>query len=188
MKYYKKLIGKRIYLSPMNTEDAEKYVEWISDFKVTDGIGRSCNLLTVEGEKSWLEKESLNFKDYNFAIVKKDSDQLIGNCSIVKINPKDRCAEVGIFIGDEENRNKGYGTEALKMLLDYGFNYLNLNNIQLGAMSFNDRAISCYKKVGFKEYGRRRESYFLNGKYYDIVFMDILAREFKGDYIINKNI
>ena len=73
-------------------------------------------------------------------------------------------------------------------LLDYGFNYLNMNNIMLNVKSFNERAIACYKKVGFKEFGRRRESYFLNGKYYDDIQMDILAREFKGNYIKNKNI
>ena len=99
----------------------------------------------------------------------------------MNINQKDRCAEVGIFIGDEKNRSKGYGTESLKMLLDLGFNYLNFNNIMLGVKSFNQRAIACYTKVGFKEYGRRRESYFLNGKYYDDVYMDILSREFKGE-------
>ena len=84
--------------------------------------------------------------------------------------------------------NKGYGAEVLNLLLDYGFNYLNMNNIMLNVKSFNERAIACYKKVGFKEYGRRREAYFLNGKYYDHVFMDILAREFEGNYIKNKNV
>ncbi len=74
------------------------------------------------------------------------------------------------------------------MLLDYGFNYLNLNNIMLTVKSFNERAINCYQKVGFKEIGRRRKSYFLNGKYYDDIYMDILAEEFKESYIRNKNI
>ena len=84
--------------------------------------------------------------------------------------------------------NFSFGTEVLRILLDYCFNYLNLNNVHLGVMAFNERAINCYKKVGFKEYGRRRECYFLNGKYYDHVYMDILAREFDGNYIKNKNI
>lgn len=51
MKYFKKLIGERIYLSPINIENAEKYVEWMNDFKVTDGIGRSAGLMTIEDEK-----------------------------------------------------------------------------------------------------------------------------------------
>lgn len=187
MKYYKKLIGERIYLSIMNIEDAEKFVEWFCDFRTTDGIGKSSSIVTIESEKEWLEN-SLKNNDFVFSIIDLKKDELIGNCSIMNINQKDRCAEVGIFIGDEEYRSKGYGTEALKLLLDYGFNYLNLNNIELHVMSFNERAINCYKKVGFKEYGRRRESYFLNGKYYDRIGMDILAREFEGSYIKNKNV
>ena len=184
MKYYKKLIGERIYLSPINVEDAEKYVEWMSDFRTTDGIGASSKMTNIESEVEWIK----NNKDYQFAIVNLENDELIGNCGIMHINHKDRCAEVGLFIGNEENRNKGYGAETLQLLLDYGFNYLNMNNIMLNVKSFNERAIACYKKVGFKEYGRRRESYFLNGKYYDDIQMDILAREFEGNYIKNKNV
>ena len=187
MKYFKKLIGERIYLSPMNVEDASQYVEWFCDFTTTDGIGRSSEALTIQAEIEWIENNSKN-GDLNFAIVNLENDELIGNCGIMNINNKDRCAELGIFIGNEKHRNNGIGAEVLNLLLDYGFNYLNLNNIHLRVKSFNERAIACYKKVGFKEYGRRRESYFLNGKYYDDVFMDILAREFKKSCIKNKNI
>ena len=187
MKYYKKLVGERIYLSPISIEDAEKYVEWLSDFKVTDGLGRSSNLMTIEDEKVWITNESKG-NDLNFAIVNLENDKLIGNCSLMNISYKNRIAEVGLFIGDENKRNNGYGAETLRLLLDFGFNYLNLNNIMLGVKSFNERAIACYKKVGFKEFGRRRESYFLNGKYYDDIQMDILAREFTESYIKNKNI
>ena len=70
----------------------------------------------------------------------------------------------------------------------YGFNYLNLNSVALHVMSFNERAMKCYKKCGFKEYGRRRQCVFVDGKYYDKVGMDILAKEFKESYIRNKNI
>ena len=187
MRYYKKLVGEKIYLSVLNIEDAEKYVEWFCDFSLTDGIGKSGEVATIEAEREWIQN-AVRESEYNFAIVNLENDELIGNCGIMNINRKDRCGEVGIFIGKEENRNKGYGVEVLRLLLDYGFNYLNLNNIMLGVMSFNERAMACYKKVGFKEYGRRRESYFLNGKYYDKVYMDILAREFEGSFIKNKNV
>ena len=65
---------------------------------------------------------------------------------------------------------------------------MNLNSIALHVMSFNERAMKCYKKCGFKEYGRRRQCVFIDGKYYDKVGMDILAEEFKESYIRNKNI
>lgn len=186
MKYFKKLVGERIYLSPVNIEDVEKYIEWFCDFTMTDGVGRSGEVMTIKGEKEYLENATNNKLD--FAIVKLENDKLIGNCGFNEIDYKHRKAEIGLFIGDENNRSKGYGKEILKLLLDYGFNYLNLNNIMLTVKSFNERAINCYQKVGFKEIGRRRKSYFLNGKYYDDIYMDILAEEFKESYIRNKNI
>lgn len=174
MKYYKKLVGKKVYLSPMNIEDAEIYVKWLNNFRVTDGLGTSNSVISLESEKEWI---SQNSSKYQFAIVRLEDDKLIGNCGLQEIDHLRQCAVVGLFMGEEENRNKGYGQEVLNLLIDYGFNYLNLNNIMLRVFSFNERAISCYKKVGFKEIGRRRQSYYLNCKYYDEVYMDILREE-----------
>ncbi|MDD4796309.1 MAG: GNAT family protein, partial [Eubacteriales bacterium] len=70
-----------------------------------------------------------------------------------------------------------YGSEALTLLVDFGFHYLNLNNIMLKVFSFNQRAVNCYKKVGFKEIGRRRQTYYLKGNYYDEILMDIIRSD-----------
>ncbi len=175
MKYFKKLVGDRVYLSPMNVEDVETYVKWLNDFNVTDGIGSSYRITSFESEREWIIKNS---SQYQFAIVDLVNDKLLGNCGIQGIDQLRQCAEVGLFIGDEENRNKGYGTEVLNLLLGYCFNYLNLNNVMLKVFSFNERAISCYKKAGFKEIGRRRQSYYLKGKFHDEVYMDILRDEY----------
>ena len=174
MKYFKKLVGENIYLSPMNPEDAEIYTKWLNDLNTTDGLGGSSRMISLQGEKDWL---SQNAEQYQFAIVSLDSDQLLGNCGIQSIDHIHRTAEVGIFIGEEEHRNKGYGSEVLNLLIDYSFLYLNLNNLMLRVFSFNERAIACYKKVGFKEIGRRRQSYYLKGSYYDEVYMDIIKDE-----------
>ena len=186
MKYFKKLVGERIYLSPRSTEDAEKFTQWMNDFEITDYTQRSHQLVTLEAEKKYLE-EHIN-GEAMFAIVTLHEDKLIGTVSLEKINHVQRRATLGIFIGDKDYRSKGYGTEAIKLILDYGFNYLNLNNIKLDVLSCNERAIACYKKCGFKEYGRRRKSNYINGKYYDTVEMDILSEEFKEDFIKNKKI
>lgn len=185
MKYFKKLVGENIYLSPMNVEDSEVYLKWMSEFNVTDCMGLSSELMNLTSEQNWIE-ESLKKMKLQFAIVDLETDKLIGNCGFEDINQIRRTATIGLFIGDEEHRSKGYGTQILKLLLDYGFNYLNLNNIMLEVFSFNERAIKTYTKLGFKEIGRRRESYFLNGKYYDEVFMDMLNVDFKESYIKNK--
>lgn len=186
MKYFKKLLGDHIYLSPRNNEDVEKFTEWLNDFETTDYIGRSSQIMTLEKEKEYLEKHSDD--EAVFSIVRLEDDKLIGTVGLEQISHLRRIATLGIFIGDKESRNKGYGTEAIQLILEYGFKYLNLNNIKLDLMEFNERALACYKKCGFKEYGRRRKCNFINGKYYDTIEMDILAEEFEGDYIKNKNI
>lgn len=187
MKYFKKLVGENIYLSPMNAEDAPIYLKWMNNFSTTDYIGSSNFINNLSNEKQWIE-DNLKESRKQFAVVTLEDNKLIGNCGFEDIDNIKRNGVIGLFIGDEEYRNKGYGIQILKLLLDYGFNYLNLNNIMLYVFEFNERAIKAYKKVGFKEIGRRRKSYFVNGKYYDIIFMDILAEEFTENYIKNKEI
>ena len=189
MKYFKKIVGDTIYLSPRNSEDVETFTKWLNDFQVTDGLGRSGLIVTLNGEKEYLEKINDNdMTRYYFVIVTLENDEMIGTVSIENMNYTNRSAELGIFIGDETYRGKGIGEEAIHLILDYGFNYLNLNSIHLTVLSFNERAIACYKKCGFKEVGRLREAYYLNGKYYDKILMDILKSEFNETYIRNKYI
>ena len=99
-----------------------------------------------------------------------------------------RCATLGIFIGNKKFRNKGYGTKAIQLILEYDFKYLNFHSIKLDLISGNEMAHKCYLKCGFKDVGCSREQIFLNGKYYNKLHMDILENEFKGSYIKNKNI
>jgi RimJ/RimL family protein N-acetyltransferase len=99
------------------------------------------------------------------------------------INHINGTAMFGIVIGEKEYWSKGFGTEATKLILDYGFNILNLHNIMLGVFDFNKRAIASYKKIGFKEIGKRRGDRLIAGKRYDTIFMDILAEEFESPFI-----
>ena len=171
MKYFKKIVGERLYLSPMNVEDAETYVNWLNSRNVSDNLGMTASVVRVPGEKEYIESKKSN--DYDFSIVLND-DTLIGNISLMDVNTVSGKATLGVFIGDESNRNKGYGTEAIKLLVDYGFNILRLHNIDLNVFDFNEGAIKSYEKAGFKEYGRRHESYFLDGKYHDEISMEII--------------
>ncbi len=190
MEYYKKLCGDRIYLSPRSNsqEELEKYTTWMNDFQVTDYTGRTGYLITPVTEKEFLENSAKDRADRHFSIINAENDTLIGTIGLIKFNWIDRSAVLGIFIGDQDFRSNGYGTEAINLLLEYGFRYLNLHTISLDLLDINERAHKCYQKCGFKDTGRSREAIFLNGKYYDKLHMDILESEFQGTYIRNKRL
>lgn len=190
MKYFKKLVGEKIYLSPKGTseEEIQKFTEWMNDFQVTDYTGRSGQIVTLDSEKEFLEKAAQNKENKNFNIIEINSNKLIGTIGLERFNWINRSAVLGIFIGDENFRNNGLGTEAINLLLEYGFKYLNLHSIKLTLFSVNERAHKCYLKCGFKDTGYSREQIFINGMYYDKLYMDILESEFEGDYIKNKNV
>ena len=99
-----------------------------------------------------------------------------------------RSGQITTLSGKKDYRSNGYGTEAIRLLLEYGFKYLNLHSIRLDLLAINERAHKCYLKCNFKDTGKSREEIFLNGKYYDKLHMDIPENEFDGDYIRNKNI
>jgi RimJ/RimL family protein N-acetyltransferase len=180
MKYFKKIVGKKCYLSPANIEDADKYTEWLNDLEISATLQITHQILSEEIEKEILKKLS---KENLFAIVDIKNDELIGGCGFINVDHLNRIAEFGIFIGNKGYLGKGYGTEATNLTLDFGFNILNLNNIMLNVYSYNDRAVKCYEKCGFKEIGRRRKSRIICGKPYDVIYMDILAEEFKNSVI-----
>jgi len=190
MQYFKKLVGDRIYLSPKSTaeEAIEKFTEWLNDFQVTDFTGRSGQMVTLAGEKEWLEKAARSMENKNFDIVELKGNTLIGTVGLEHFNWVNRSAVLGIFIGEKDFRSNGYGTEAIRLVLEYGFRYLNLHSIRLDLLSINERAHKCYLKCGFKDTGCSREAVFINGTYYDTFHMDILENEFEGEYIRNKNI
>ena len=180
MPYFRKLIGERLYLSPFDAGDAEIYTQWaqwMHDGAVADNYGGHCNLVTLASAKKTLEELS----GHRFAIVLIDGDACIGHISLHDIDHLHRHAFIGIFIGDAAHRNKGYGAEAIRLILEHGFRTMNLHNIMLSVHADNAAGIACYKKVGFREIGRRREWIFQDGKYLDIIYMDMLEGEYRRD-------
>lgn len=180
MNYFKQLPGQKCYLSPPDTEDAKLYCEWLNDLNVTRYMEPSFSLM-VEEETEALK--SLHKENKLFGIHDARTDKLIGLCGLHEIHPINQTAMFGIFIGDADYRNKGFGTEATELMLDFAFNVLNMHTIYLYVYEYNQRAIASYKKVGFIETGRRREGRYFAGKRHDIITMDILADEFISPYI-----
>ena len=129
----------------------------MNDFQITDYTGRSGELQSIMEERSWIENIVKDSKSKNFNIVELNNDELIGSVGLAHINWINRSAVLGVFIGDEKYRNNGYGTEAINLLLEYSFRYINLHSIRLELLDINERAHKCYLKCGFKDMGRSRE-------------------------------
>jgi len=173
--YFKKMVGKKCYLSPIDINDAKQFAEWLNDLEITQYLQLYQSVINVENEKEFLEKLS---KEHTYSIIDNVTNELLGNCGFFNLNHINQTAEAGIVIGNKNYLGKGYGTEALTLLLDYGFKALNLHNIKLDVYSFNERAMKSYEKAGFKIIGKRREALLRGKERHDIIYMDILSHEF----------
>ena len=181
-KYLKTLVGDSIYFSPISLDDVEEYAEMVNDIKVSVGLGylSYTNIIDFESEKEFLISVK---KEKMFAVRLLENDELLGNIGFNSLDIINRNGALGVLIGNPKYQRKGYGTEALKLILDYGFSFLNLRNISLSVFEYNEAAYNLYKKAGFKEVGRLRKAVEIMGKTYDVIIMDMLKEEFQSVYI-----
>ncbi len=171
------LIGDRIYLRPIEPEDLPLIQRWINDPEIRILEGEVLPT-SISDEKEWLENLYKDKSKVWFVVALKDNDKMIGTGGFLRIYYIWRNADLSIMIGEKEEWGKGYGTEAIRLLLNYGFEALNFHRISLGVFDFNKRAIRAYKKAGFKKEGVLRDGYYCNSKYHDVIMMSILEDEF----------
>jgi len=164
------LVGKRIYLRPLDPEDVKRgYLDWINDRR-TNRFLMAGIMPTNEGELSgYYEKITCSKNDIMFAIVMKKTDKYIGNIKLGGIDWINRHAHCGRLIGDSKSRGKGYGTEALKLVIGYAFNTLNLNRVYNSMIIDNMGAMKSCIKAGMKKEGRFSQYRFLDGRYRDVL-------------------
>lgn len=177
-------IGEKIKLRPLEKNDLDSIMEFWNTYETRIGLDLFIPMSSMM-ENEFIERAhegAKSGKHFIFAIEEISTGKFLGTCGIDNINHISRSAELGIAIHNPENHSKGYGTDTMKCLIKFGFNILNLHRIELWVMEFNERAIHVYEKVGFKEVGKKREARFLQGRYYDIILMDILEEEFRKNY------
>ena len=176
MAYFKKLAGERCYLSPIDPDDAPAFAAWVNDPEVTAGVQLTRRVINAARERDALAEMAA--RPYHFAIVAQEGDALLGICGIDEVSAVDRTGEIGIMIGDKRFWDRGFGAEAVRLLLRFAFLTLNLNNIRLTAHSFNKRAIRCYEKVGFEQCGYWPDSWYHDGALHGTVTMYLLRSDF----------
>jgi len=172
------LKGKKTILRPIRLSDAQRFVDWFADPETNRFTTRQS--ITLKQEIKQIKEARQNKDELQFSIDTKDGKH-IGSLSFFPIK-KDRGGSFGIFIGDKDYWDKGYGSDAIKTILKYGFEKLHLHHIRLagnGVFDYNLRAIRAYEKLGFVKEGLLRERFFYDGKYRNIIPMSILESEWK---------
>jgi len=172
------LEGRLVRLRALEPSDVERAYTWVNDREVTQFLLLRYPMSRTQEEKYLADaaEQGNAYADVRLAMETKDGLH-IGMCGLHHTSPENRHASLGIMVGDKSYWSNGYGSDAVMTLLRFAFEEMNLNRVELGVFEFNERAIACYLKC---EEGRRREHYFQEGRYWDIIDMSVLRREFEA--------
>lgn len=175
------IVGERIALGPLRRDLVPLYARWRNDFYVQRTFGNLPSPVTVEQQmKRFEEQATSNGEVHWFTIYERESARPIGSTDIFAIDYRWRVGQFGMQIGEADARGKGYGTEVTRLMLDFAFTALGLNNIMLTVAEYNLAGRRAYEKAGFREMGRRRQADIMNGVVYDEIYMDCIASEFES--------
>jgi len=176
------LFGNRIRLRAAEKTDIDTFCRWVNDPEVTENLMLAYPMSRVEEERWYEHMLEQPPSEHVFVIEIKAPEspevwQAIGTCQVMSIDWRNRSAEVGIMIGEKAYWNQGYGTETMQILLQHGFNTLNLHRIWLQVYAKNPRGIRTYEKAGFTHEGTFRQAHYQHGEYFDVHLMSVLRNE-----------
>jgi RimJ/RimL family protein N-acetyltransferase len=172
--------GKLVRLGTEEPEAlAQAAVRWDRDSEYIRLLNyEPASLWSVKKFKEWIEKDQ-DREYFSFNIRTLDGDRLIGFVGLGGLAWNHGEAWVGIGLGERNDWDKGYGTEAMRLLLRYAFTELNLRRVSLGVFEYNPRAVRSYEKAGFRVEGRQRKELNREGRRWDTILMGILREEWE---------
>ena len=170
--------GHHVYLRAAERADIPLFTRWFNDQRVVRFLTMDAPFSTT-AEEAWFDRlQGIQGRSvYHFVICLRRDEQPIGTVGLHDVDLKQGNAEVGIEIGEPANWGRGYGTDAMRAMLDFGFGALRLERIQLYVYAFNARARRSYEKVGFVLEGTLRKALYRNGERHDLHLMSILREE-----------
>jgi len=167
-----------VYLRPAEREDLERFVRWFADAETTRHLMLRAPF-SMPMEEHWFDAmvAEQGKSVYHFVICRLADDEPIGTAGLHNLDFVNGNAEFGISIGEKSEWNKGYGTDALNAICDFGFGELRLERIELQVYAPNDRARRSYEKAGFVLEGTLRHRHFAQGRHEDVLIMSQLREE-----------
>jgi RimJ/RimL family protein N-acetyltransferase len=175
------LSGNTVALRSLEPGDLDLFHAWFADREVVRySLGVWAFPWSRSETQEWLEKTIRDKQVFSLGVMIRETGQLIGYAGITSISSINRSGEYYILLGDKSSWGKGYGTEATRLIVNYGFVSLHLNRIMLTVYSGNTGGIKAYKKAGFQQEGVLRQAGYRNGAYHDAIVMSILRSEWEG--------
>lgn len=172
------LYGERVVLRGIRRSDLETIWAFNNDLEVeVAGGGDPPMPQSLERLQAEFDQDAAKGGRDGARFVIEVDDVVIGHCGLHNVNETDRTAELGITIGVKEEWSRGYGRDTVATLVDYAFRYLSMRKVWLRVWGNNERAIRSYLAVGFVEEGRQREQVWSAGRFVDLVYMGVLARD-----------
>lgn len=171
-------VGQLVRLTGLKKEDAETFSSWHNDAGFLRLLDADFARPRSEDEiQKWFDEWQKDPRQVSFAVRRLDDEAVLGLISLESILWSHGVAWLGVGIGDREQWGRGYGREAMSLLLKYGFDELNLHRIQLSVFEYNERGIALYEKLGFRREGVFREFMQREGRRYDMYLYGLLRRE-----------
>ncbi len=168
----KKIIGEKIELRDIRKTDLPSCIKWLKDPEVTKFLSSSVKNVTEAEELQWYKSIKKSKNDIVFSIIVIFENKYIGNCGLHKIDWIDKICELGIFIGERNYWNKGFGTAAIILLLDFAVNTIGIKTVRLFVYEYNLRAKKVYEKCGFTVKEILRDHHLFDNKYWDTYVME----------------
>jgi RimJ/RimL family protein N-acetyltransferase len=173
--------GELVYLRPSERGDLPDFVRWFNDAEVLRHLAMYAPMGQA-AEERWFERmlEAQGKTDYHFVICLLADGRAIGTTGLHAIDFVNGTAEFGIAIGEKEEWGKGYGTDALRAISDFGFGQLRLERIGLDVYADNARGRRTYEKAGFVHEGTKRRAHYADGAHQDVHVMSLLRSEWEA--------
>lgn len=173
------LIGTKLYLRVLEDADLEgPYLSWLNDQETTKFLDTGRFPTTRRSLEETIQTSAKQTDSLFLAIVDRETDRHIGNIKLGPINWVHRYGSIGILLGDPAYRGKGYGQEAVELVLDHAFTQLGLHKVTAGAYGTHAASLALFKGQGFSVEGCLRGHLYLNGSYHDKVLMGLLREEY----------
>jgi len=166
------LEDRLVRLAPLRDGDAEALFRWINDRDLVV-LNAPFKPVGWHEHRGWFERIRTAPDVEIFGILRREDDRLIGSCQLNRIDAERRRCSLQIRIGERDAWGKGYGTEAVRLLVDHAFEELGLQQVELEVFAHNERAIRAYKKAGFRERRVREAGALIDGEPIDVIVMTV---------------